>query len=85
MKKIGVLTAGGDCPGLNVVLRGIMKTALNNGIEVVGFREGYKGLLEGNVMELNRDNTAGLIHRGGTILGASNKTNTFAIPEKQED
>lgn len=85
MKKIGVLTAGGDCPGLNVVLRGIMKTALNNGIEVVGFRDGYKGLLEGDVMNLNRENTSGLIHRGGTILGASNKTNTFAIPEKQED
>ncbi len=85
VKKVGVLTAGGDCPGLNAVLRGIVKTAEYAGVEVYGFLEGYKGLLENRYIRLDPQVTAGIISRGGTILGSNNKTNAFAIPVKKEN
>lgn len=85
VKKVGILTAGGDCPGLNAVIRGIVKTAEYNGIEVYGFLEGYVGLLENRYIKLDSYITSEIISKGGTILGSNNKTNTFAIPTKTDD
>lgn len=85
IKKVGILTAGGDCPGLNAVIRGAVKTAEYNGVETYGFLEGYKGLLDNRFIKLDSYVTSGIIHQGGTILGSNNKTNTFAIPEKDEN
>ena len=85
IKKVGILTAGGDCPGLNAVIRGAVKTAEYNGVETYGFIEGYKGLLENKYIKLDSYVTSGIIHKGGTILGSNNKTNTFAIPVKKEN
>lgn len=80
-KKVGIITAGGDCPGLNAVIRGAVKTAEYNNVEVYGFLEGYKGLLENRYVKLDSKKVSGILHRGGTILGSNNATNTFAVPE----
>lgn len=74
-KRIGVLTSGGDCPGLNAVLRGIYCASEELGWEVLGFRDGFEGMLAegGDTMVLNRENTAGIMQVGGTILGTTNK------------
>ena len=78
VKKVAILTNGGDAPGLNAVIRAIVKTAETNGIECLGFIEGYKGLLENNFIKLDsKTNASGLLHRGGTIIGTSNSTNVF--------
>ena len=84
VRKVGILTAGGDCPGLNAVIRGIVKTAEAAGVETYGFLEGYKGLLEDRYIKLDSKITSGIISKGGTILGSNNKTNIFAIPEKND-
>jgi ATP-dependent phosphofructokinase / diphosphate-dependent phosphofructokinase len=77
--RIGVLTGGGDCPGLNAVIRGVVQKGIKEyGYEFVGFRDGWKGPLEGLTMELNLANTAGILAQGGTILGTS-RTNPFKI------
>ncbi|MCE9542737.1 MAG: 6-phosphofructokinase [Verrucomicrobia bacterium] len=74
-KRIGVLTSGGDCPGLNAVLRGIYCASEELGWEVLGFRDGFEGMLPegGDTMLLTRENTAGIMQVGGTILGTTNK------------
>ncbi len=73
-KRIGVLTAGGDCPGLNAVIRGIVKSANTHGYEVVGFLKGYEGLVDPvSYIPLNQKNTTGILNQGGTILGSTNK------------
>lgn len=73
-RRIGVLTSGGDCPGLNAVIRGVVKSATRFGYEVVGFRRGYEGLIDPiDYVMLDRKNTLGIINRGGTILGSTNK------------
>jgi 6-phosphofructokinase 1 len=70
--RIGVLNGGGDCPGLNAVIRAIVrKGAEHYGDVIVGFRNGYRGLLDGAVMELTPQSARGILHRGGTILGTS--------------
>ena len=77
-KRIGVLTGGGDCPGLNAVIRAVTKTAINEyGVEVVGFRDGFKGLVENDYMPLDLASVAGIAHKGGTILGTTNRDNPF--------
>jgi phosphofructokinase-like protein len=69
---IGILTAGGDCPGLNAVIRGVTTRASNvHGVEVVGIRNGWEGLMEGDTMQLDRDAVRGILTRGGTMLGTS--------------
>jgi 6-phosphofructokinase 1 len=85
IKKVGILTAGGDCPGLNAVIRGAVKTALYNDIEVYGFLEGYKGLLENRCIKLDQKAIDGIIYKGGTIIKSNNGTNIFAIPETNEN
>jgi 6-phosphofructokinase 1 len=77
-KRIGVLTGGGDCPGLNAVIRAVTKTAINEyGVEVVGFRDGFKGLVENDYMPLDLASVSGIAHKGGTILGTTNRDNPF--------
>lgn len=86
MKKIAILTNGGDAPGLNAVIRAIVKTAETNGIECYGFIEGYKGLLKNEYVKLNtKTNASGLLHRGGTIIGTSNNTNVFNYKIEKEN
>ncbi|MBQ9280505.1 MAG: ATP-dependent 6-phosphofructokinase [Clostridia bacterium] len=84
VKKVGIITAGGDCPGLNAVIRGIVKTAEYANVETYGFLEGYKGLLENRYIKLDSGVTSDIISKGGTILGSNNKTNTFAIPVEND-
>lgn len=78
VKKIGVLTGGGDCPGLNAVLRAVVKTACGRcGCDVIGFRDGYHGLVLNDYVRLDPTNVSGILDRGGTILGSSNRDNPF--------
>lgn len=68
LKTIGVLTSGGDAPGMNACIRAVVRSALNRGCRVMGIRKGYSGLLKGDVMEMSAGSVADIIHRGGTIL-----------------
>jgi ATP-dependent phosphofructokinase / diphosphate-dependent phosphofructokinase len=71
-KRIGILTAGGDCPGLNAAIRGVAKTAiLEHNMEIVGFKGGFKGLIENDHMLLTEEHVSGILTLGGTILGTS--------------
>lgn len=75
--RIGILTGGGDCPGLNAVIRGVVRRGVGLGENsFVGFRHGWAGVLEHETIELTRESTAGILPRGGTILGTS-RTNPF--------
>src|SRR3712207_95875 len=77
MARIGILTGGGDCPGLNAVIRAVVRKGVNQyGHAIVGYRDGWRGPLTNNVVALTPDNTSGILHRGGTILGSS-RTNPF--------
>jgi 6-phosphofructokinase 1 len=77
MARFGILTGGGDCPGLNAVIRGVVRAGVNRyGHHIIGFRYGWAGILEANTVELTPQNTAGILHRGGTILGTS-RTNPY--------
>jgi 6-phosphofructokinase 1 len=77
--RVGVLTGGGDCPGLNAVIRAVVRKGVGvHGLEFVGFRDGWKGPLEGRTMELGIPQVRGILPRGGTILGSS-RTNPFKI------
>ena len=79
MGRIGILTGGGDCPGLNAVIRAVVRKGVNRyGHAIVGYRDGWKGVLEGRTLHLTPDNTSGILHRGGTILGSS-RTNPFKV------
>ncbi len=68
MKTIGVLTSGGDAPGMNAAVRAVVRTACENGIKVYGINRGYAGLMEGDLRELNIRSVSDIIHRGGTML-----------------
>jgi len=81
MKKIGVLTGGGDCPGLNPVIRAVVRKGLLEGYQFVGIKNGWKGLVENDTMPLNIDAVSGILPKGGTILGTS-RTNPY---KKNED
>ncbi len=71
-KRIGILTAGGDCPGLNAAIRGVGKTAIvNYGMEVIGFTAGFSGLIEKDYVQLKESSLSGILTLGGTILGTS--------------
>src|SRR5438128_2072355 len=78
--KIAVLTGGGDCPGLNAVIRAVVRRGEQHGLEVMGIREGWRGLLDPPLHDrLTREATSGILHLGGTILGTS-RTNPFKKP-----
>ncbi|MEW5994008.1 MAG: ATP-dependent 6-phosphofructokinase [Candidatus Zixiibacteriota bacterium] len=86
VKRIGVLTGGGDCPGLNAVLRAIVKTAdTDYDLTVVGFMDGYEGLVENRYRELSTKDVSGILTRGGTILGTSNRADPFHYPVLEGD
>ncbi len=73
-KRIGILTSGGDCPGLNAVIRGVVKSSAQLGYDCVGFLKGYEGLVDPvRYLPLNQKNTTGILNQGGTILGSTNK------------
>jgi ATP-dependent phosphofructokinase / diphosphate-dependent phosphofructokinase len=76
--KVGVLTGGGDCPGLNAVIRAVARRSFSRGHEVVGIREGWRGLVEGKFEPLGPREVSGLLPRGGTILGTS-RTNPYRL------
>src|SRR5438477_11651580 len=69
--RIGILTAGGDCPGLNAAIRAVVRCVSSDNVEVLGFRNGYLGLFENNYETLTRATVTGILPRGGTILGTS--------------
>ncbi len=78
IKKIGVMTGGGDCPGLNAVLRAVVKTAMvKYKYEVIGFKDGYRGLVLNDYVEFKSGDVSGILDKGGTILGSSNRDNPF--------
>ena len=79
--RIGVLTGGGDCPGLNSVIRAVVRKGLLEGYEFVGIKNGWLGLIEADTMPLNIDTVSGILPKGGTILGTS-RTNPY---KKEED
>lgn len=81
VRKIGILTGGGDCPGLNAVIRAVVHTACRAGIEVVGIRDGYAGLIHKDVRTLALPEVSGILPLGGTILGTSNRDNPFQYAE----
>jgi phosphofructokinase-like protein len=81
VKKIAVMTGGGDCPGLNAVIRAVTKTAVNQyDMEVWGVEDGYQGLIEDRIRPLGFNDVSGILTVGGTILGSSNTSNPFAYP-----
>ncbi len=85
VKRIGVLTGGGDCPGLNAVLRAVVKTAMvKYGYEVIGFKDGYRGLVMNEYIKLSAGDVSGILDKGGTILGTSNRDNPFKFKVEED-
>ncbi len=86
-KRLGVLTGGGDCPGLNAVIRAIYRTATYSDWEVIGIRDSFTGMFERPIrwVQLDESNTRGLLHKGGTILGTRNTGSPFSDPKIGED
>ncbi len=85
LKRVGILTGGGDCPGLNAVIRSIAKPAMTYfGASVIGVEDGFEGLVEGRMRELKPEDIAGIVNIGGTILGTSNKGDPFRYPVETE-
>ena len=71
MKKIGVLTSGGDSPGMNAAIRAVVRCSSDRGMTVYGISRGYEGLIDGDIREMDRASVGGIIHRGGTVLGTA--------------
>ena len=70
-RKIGILTSGGDSPGMNAAIRAVTRSALSRGYEVYGIYDGYAGLVEGQFVRLRRSDVSDLMYRGGTFLGSA--------------
>jgi ATP-dependent phosphofructokinase / diphosphate-dependent phosphofructokinase len=83
IRKIGILTGGGDCPGLNAVIRAVAKAANQGNLQVMGIEDGYLGLIENRIRPLTNADVSGILTHGGTILGSSNKANpsNYAVPD----
>lgn len=81
IRHIGILTGGGDCPGINAVIRAVVKTAVHvHGLRVTGFLDGFAGLMSGAARPLGFDDVSGILVQGGTILGTSNRDDPFRVP-----
>src|SRR5947207_10359773 len=86
IKRIGILTGGGDAPGLNAVIRAAVKSSWNSGIECLGLEDSFDGLIEPNRSRvLTPRDVAGILRLGGTILGTTNRGNPFAYPIPTSD
>ncbi len=88
MRRLAIVTAGGDCPGINAVIRAVAKTAMNDyGMEIIGILDGFLGLIEKRWRKLSYGDVSGIITLGGTILGTSNKANPFrfAVGKRGEE
>ncbi len=84
MKRVGILTGGGDCPGLNAAIRAVVRKAIGvHGLEVLGFRDGWRGVMDGDVLDLAVSSVQGILHRGGTILGSSG-TDPFHLGREED-
>ena len=68
IRRIGILTSGGDAPGMNAVIRAVVRTASAHGISVLGIRRGYSGLINGDIIEMSARSVDGIIRKGGTML-----------------
>jgi len=77
MKTVGILTGGGDCPGLNAVVRAVAKSLLGKGYRVTGFKDGFAGFVDDRHVDINDAYVSGILTRGGTVLGTSNTANPF--------
>ena len=85
-KKIGILTAGGDCPGLNAAIRGVGKTAIvEYGMQVIGFNAGFSGLINNDYIELKESQLSGILTLGGTILGTSREKPYKLVKDDNSD
>ncbi|MBR2615854.1 MAG: 6-phosphofructokinase [Clostridia bacterium] len=80
IKRIGVLTSGGDAPGMNAALRAVVRSGLYHGLQVFGIRRGYEGLLDGEISEMNNHSVSNIINRGGTVLLTA-RSKEFSTPE----
>ncbi|MCU0408161.1 MAG: 6-phosphofructokinase [Bacteroidales bacterium] len=83
VKKIGVLTSGGDSPGMNAAIRGVTRTAIYNGLEVMGIRQGYQGLIDANFIPMQSQSVSDIIQKGGTILKTA-RCEAFRTPEGRQ-
>src|SRR5512138_3367931 len=83
MKKIGILTSGGDCSGMNACIRSAVRTALRLNIEVTGFKKGYLGLMKGDCIRLDSKAVSGIMHRGATFFQSA-RSPEFRTPEGQQ-
>lgn len=83
MKRLAVLTSGGDCSGMNACIRAVVRTAVRMKIEVIGFRKGYQGLMKGDAINLDSKAVSGILHRGGTFLQSA-RALEFKTPEGQQ-
>src|SRR5512140_2389256 len=85
LRRIGILTGGGDCAGLNAVIRAVVKTAAYDyGIDVIGIENGFGGLMRDNCRPLSTSDASGILQLGGTILGTSNRDNPFRVPMRED-
>ena len=83
VKRIGVLTSGGDAPGMNAAIRAVVRTAMKNSIECVGIRRGWAGLIAGDICPMNSGSVSRIINRGGTVLYTA-RSDEFRTPEGQK-
>ena len=83
IKTIGVLTSGGDAPGMNAAIRAVTRAGIYNGFHVKGIYRGYEGLMNGEIREFTTENVSGIINQGGTILKTA-RSKDFATPEGRE-
>ncbi|MBQ2739638.1 MAG: 6-phosphofructokinase, partial [Oscillibacter sp.] len=83
VKRIGILTSGGDAPGMNAAVRAVVRTAISQGVECVGIRRGYHGLINGDFMPMNASSVSHIIHKGGTVLYTA-RSKEFTTEEGRE-
>ncbi|MDH7480028.1 MAG: 6-phosphofructokinase, partial [Syntrophomonadaceae bacterium] len=83
MRRIGLLTSGGDSPGMNAAIRAVVRKSIYHGLEPIGIKRGYAGLIAGDLMPMNLGSVADIIQRGGTILRTA-RSNEFLTPEGRE-
>ncbi|MBI9036995.1 MAG: 6-phosphofructokinase [Bacteroidales bacterium] len=84
IKKIGVFTSGGDAPGMNAAIRAVVRTGINNDIEVIGILQGYSGMIKGDFVKMETSSVSNIIQRGGTILKTARSEKFFTIEGRQQ-